>query len=98
MADDVVSNIRCGKSVTPPSTGRAGQDWVAEFYDTNIAPNQLRITCMNFSVRDPQRGRAELGAAHHFDNGITSSCAGLVQLPVTTRVDPNMRATGTSTL
>ena len=65
MADDVVVEDPIGKSVTnPEGTGVRGKDGVAEFYDTNIAANQLRITCEEtFPSSDAIRGRAYLGAA-----------------------------------
>lgn len=46
MADDVVLEDPIGEAVTnPDGTGVRGKAAVAEFYDTNIGPNQLRITC-----------------------------------------------------
>lgn len=46
MADDVVIEDPIGKSVTnPDGTGVKGKDGVAAFYDTNIAANNLTITC-----------------------------------------------------
>ena len=42
MADDVVIEDPIGKSITnPDGTGVRGKEAVAEFYDTNIAANQL---------------------------------------------------------
>ena len=65
MADDVVVEDPIGKSVTnPDGTGVRGKDGVAGFYDTNIATNQLTITCEEtFPSSDPARDRAYLGAA-----------------------------------
>lgn len=46
MADDVVVEDPIGKSVTnPDGTGVRGKEAVGAFFDTNIAANQLTITC-----------------------------------------------------
>ena len=46
MADDVVIEDPIGPSVTnPDGTGVRGKAAVAAFYDANIGPNQLTITC-----------------------------------------------------
>lgn len=46
MADDVVMEDPIGASVTnPDGNGVRGKEAVAAFYDTNIAHNNLRITC-----------------------------------------------------
>ena len=55
MADDVVVEDPIGTSVTnPDGTGVRGKEAVAQFYDTNIAANNLRITCEEtFPSSDP---------------------------------------------
>ncbi len=46
MADDIVVEDPIGESVTnPDGTGARGKAAVAAFYDANIGPNQLRVTC-----------------------------------------------------
>ena len=65
MADDVVVEDPIGKSITnPDGTGVRGKDGVAEFYDTNIAANQLTHHLRgDVSVQRSRRDRAYLGAA-----------------------------------
>jgi steroid delta-isomerase len=79
MADDVVVEDPIGKSVTnPDGTGVRGKDGVAEFYDTNIAANQLRITCEEtFPSSDPNEIAHILVLRSKFDSGITSSVRGV---------------------
>ena len=79
MADDVVVEDPIGKSVTnPEGTGVRGKDRVAEFYDTNVAANQLRITCEEtFLSSDPNEVAHILVLRSKFDNGITSSVRGV---------------------
>ncbi len=46
MADDVVLEDPIGEAVTnPDGTGVRGKAAVADFFDANIGPNRLRITC-----------------------------------------------------
>jgi steroid Delta-isomerase len=46
MAEDVVIEDPIGQAITnPDGTGVRGKDAVSAFYDTNIATNNLRITC-----------------------------------------------------
>ena len=79
MADDVVIEDPIGKSITnPDGTGVRGKDAVAEFYDTNIAANQLTITCEEtFPSSDPAEIAHILVLGSKFDNGITSSVRGV---------------------
>src|ERR1700761_5779221 len=79
MADDVVIEDPIGKSITnPDGTGVRGRDAVAEFYDTNIAANQLSITCEEtFPSSDPTEIAHILVLRSKFDNGITSSVRGV---------------------
>ena len=79
MADDVVIEDPIGKSITnPDGNGVRGKDAVAEFYDTNIAANQLTITCEEtFPSSDPTEIAHILVLGSKFDNGITSSVRGV---------------------
>jgi len=79
MADDVVIEDPIGKSITnPDGTGVRGKDAVAGFYDTNIAANQLTITCEEtFPSSDPTEIAHILVLGSKFDNGITSSVRGV---------------------
>jgi steroid delta-isomerase len=79
MADDVVIEDPIGKSITnPDGTGVRGKGAVAAFYDTNIAANQLTITCEEtFPSSDPAEIAHILVLGSKFDNGITSSVRGV---------------------
>jgi steroid Delta-isomerase len=79
MADDVVIEDPIGKSITnPDGTGVQGKGAVAAFYDTNIAANQLTITCEEtFPSSDPAEIAHILVLGSKFDNGITSSVRGV---------------------
>jgi steroid delta-isomerase len=79
MADDVVIEDPIGKSITnPDGAGVRGKDAVAAFYDTNIAANQLTITCEEtFPSSDPAKIAHILALGSKFDNGITSSVRGV---------------------
>ena len=75
MADDVVVEDPIGKAVTnPDGTGVRGKEGVGGFYDTNIAANQLTITCEEtFPSSSPNEIAHILLLDSKFDNGITSS-------------------------
>ena len=46
MADDVVVEDPIGQSFTnPDGNGLRGKEAVGAFYDANIGPNELRVTC-----------------------------------------------------
>lgn len=46
MSEDIVVEDPIGEAVTnPDGTGVRGKAALAAFYDANIGPNQLRITC-----------------------------------------------------
>ncbi|BBX46562.1 ketosteroid isomerase family protein [Mycobacterium cookii] len=79
MADDVVIEDPIGKSITNPGgNGVRGKDAVGEFYDTNIATNQLTITCEEtFPSSDPAEIAHILVLRSKFDNGITSKVRGV---------------------
>jgi len=76
---DVVVEDPIGKSVTnPEGTGVRGKDGVAGFYDTNIAANQLTISCEEtFPSSDPNEIAHILVLRSKFDNGISSAVRGV---------------------
>ncbi len=79
MADDVVVEDPIGKSVTnPDGTGVKGKEGVATFYDTNIAANQLKITCEEtFPSSSPNEIAHILVLDSKFEGGFTSSVRGV---------------------
>ncbi|EPQ45411.1 steroid delta-isomerase [Mycobacterium pseudoshottsii JCM 15466] len=79
MADDIVIEDPIGKSVTnPDGTGVRGKDGVANFYDTNIAANQLSITCEEtFPSSSPNEIAHILVLRSRFDDGFTSEVRGV---------------------
>ncbi|AXN46861.1 Nuclear transport factor 2 (NTF2) domain protein [Mycobacterium marinum] len=79
MADDIVIEDPIGKSVTnPDGTGVRGKDGVANFYDTNIAANQLSITCEEtFPSSSPNEIAHILVLRSRFDGGFTSEVRGV---------------------
>jgi steroid delta-isomerase len=79
MADDVIIEDPIGKSVTnPDGTGVRGKDGVAAFFDTNIAANQLTITCEEtFPSSSPDEIAHILVLHSKFDNGLTSTVRGV---------------------
>jgi steroid delta-isomerase len=79
MADDVVIEDPIGKSVTNPNgTGVRGKDGVAAFFDTNIAANQLAITCEEtFPSSSPNEIAHILVLRSKFDDGLTSTVRGV---------------------
>lgn len=79
MADDVVVEDPIGKSVTnPDGTGVKGKEGVATFYDTNIAANQLTITCEEtFPSSSPNEIAHILVLNSKFEGGFTSEVRGV---------------------
>jgi steroid delta-isomerase len=79
MADDVVVEDPIGTALTnPDGTGVRGKEAVAGFYDTNIAANQLTITCEEtFPSSDPNEIAHILMLHSKFDNGISSEVRGV---------------------
>lgn len=79
MADDVVVEDPIGKSVTnPDGTGVKGKEGVATFYDTNIAANQLTITCEEtFPSSSPNEIAHILVLHSKFEGGFTSEVRGV---------------------
>jgi steroid delta-isomerase len=79
MADDVVVEDPIGKSVTnPDGDGIKGKDNVAAFYDNNIGPNQLTITCEEtFPSSSPNEIAHILVLHSRFEGGFTSKVRGV---------------------
>ncbi|ORA08865.1 ketosteroid isomerase family protein [Mycobacterium arosiense] len=79
MSDDVVIEDPIGKSVTnPDGTGVRGKKAVGAFFDTNIAANQLSITCEEtFPSSSPYEAAHILVLNSKFDGGLSSSVRGV---------------------
>ena len=79
MADDVVVEDPIGKSVTnPDGAGVRGKEGVGTFFDTNIAANQLTITCEEtFPSSSPDEIAHILVLDSKFEGGLTSSVRGV---------------------
>jgi steroid Delta-isomerase len=79
MTDDVVIEDPIGKSVTnPDGTGVLGKEAVGAFFDNNIAPNQLTITCEEtFPSSSPDEIAHILVLHSKFEGGFTSTVRGV---------------------
>jgi steroid delta-isomerase len=79
MTDDVVIEDPIGKSVTnPDGTGVRGKAAVGEFFDNNIAQNQLTITCEEtFPSSSPDEIAHILVLQSRFEGGVTSKVRGV---------------------
>jgi steroid Delta-isomerase len=79
MADDVVIEDPIGPSVTnPDGTGVRGKEAAAAFYDSNIAANNLMITCEEtFPSSSPNEIAHILVLRSRFENGFTSTVRGI---------------------
>jgi steroid delta-isomerase len=79
MADDIVIEDPIGPSVTnPDGNGVRGKDAAAAFYDSNIAANNLRITCEEtFPSSSPNEIAHILVLRSRFENGFTSTVRGI---------------------
>ncbi|CAN3130907.1 nuclear transport factor 2 family protein [Mycobacterium sp. smrl_JER01] len=79
MAEDVVLEDPIGEAVTnPDGTGVRGKDAVAAFYDANIGPNQLRITCeATFPSSSPTEIAYILVLETSFPNGFVATVRGV---------------------
>jgi steroid delta-isomerase len=79
MTDDVVIEDPIGKSVTnPDGTGVRGKEAVGAFFDNNIAPNQLTITCEEtFPSSSPDEIAHILVLRSKFEGGLTSAVRGV---------------------
>jgi steroid delta-isomerase len=79
MADDVLIEDPIGQAITnPDGTGVHGKDGVAAFYDTNIATNNLSITCEeSFPSSSPLEVAHILVLSSRFEGGLTSTVRGV---------------------
>jgi steroid delta-isomerase len=79
MADDVVIEDPIGKSVTnPDGNGVRGKDAVSAFFDSNIAKNNLRITCEEtFPSSSPDEVAHILVLRSAFEGGLHSTVRGI---------------------
>jgi steroid delta-isomerase len=79
MADNIVIEDPIGASITnPDGLGVRGKRAAAEFYDTNIAVNTLRVTCEEtFPSSSPNEIAHILQLHSEFENGFTSTVRGV---------------------
>lgn len=79
MADDVVIEDPIGPAITnPDGRGVRGKDALAAFYDTNIAPNTLTVTCEEtFPSSSPHEVAHILVLRSRFEGGFTSTVRGV---------------------
>lgn len=79
MADDVVVEDPIGEAITnPDGSGVRGKEAVAAFYDANIAPNTLTVTCEEtFPSSSPTEIAYILVLHTRFPNGFTATVRGV---------------------
>ena len=79
MADDIVIEDPIGKAITnPDGTGVRGKAAVEEFFDTNIATNNLRVECEETFFSSSDLEIAHILTLHSsFDNGLKSHVRGV---------------------
>jgi steroid Delta-isomerase len=79
MADDVVIEDPIGKSFTnPDGNGLHGKEAVGAFYDANIGPNELKVTCEEtFPSSSPNEIAHILVLRTKFENGMVSTVRGV---------------------
>lgn len=79
MADDILVEDPIGAAVTnPDGTGVRGKDALGAFYDTNIGPNQLTVTCeATFPSSSPNEIAYILVLRTEFPNGFVASVRGV---------------------
>ena len=79
MADDVVVEDPIGEAVTnPDGTGVKGKEALGGFYDTNIGPNQLTVTCeATFPSSSPDEIAYILILRTEFPNGFVATVRGI---------------------
>jgi steroid delta-isomerase len=79
MADDVVVEDPIGQAITnPDGNGVRGKEAVAGFYDSNIAANNLRVTCEEtFPSSSPNEVAHILVLRSQFEGGLTSTVRGV---------------------
>lgn len=79
MADDVVIEDPIGQAITNPTgEGVRGRAAVEEFYDTNIAVNNLTIECEEtFPSSSPQEVAHLMTLTSRFEDGLVSVVRGV---------------------
>ncbi len=79
MAADVVIEDPIGTSITnPDGMGIRGKDAVAAFYDTNIAVNNLTVTCEeSFPSSSANEVAHIMVLRSEFEGGVTSAVRGV---------------------
>ena len=79
MADDVVIEDPIGEAITnPDGRGVRGKAAAADFYDANIAINNLTVTCEEtFPSSSPNEVAHILVLRSRFDGGVTSTVRGV---------------------
>jgi steroid delta-isomerase len=79
MADDVVIEDPIGQFVTnPDGQGLRGKEAVGAFFDQNIGPNKLTVTCEEtFPSSSPQEIAHILVLHTKFPNGFASTVRGV---------------------
>jgi steroid Delta-isomerase len=79
MSDDVVIEDPIGQAITnPDGQGIRGKDGVRGFFDQNIGPNTLTVTCEEtFPSSSPNEIAHILILQTKFDNGFTSTVRGI---------------------
>ena len=79
MAEDVCIEDPIGAAPTnPDGKGIRGKAAVSEFYDKNIGPGQIRITCQESHVAgSPLEAAHVLTLENTFPNGMTSRVTGI---------------------
>lgn len=79
MADDIVVEDPIGEAVTnPDGTGVKGKEALGAFYDTNIGPNELTVTCEEtFPSSSPNEIAYILVLRTKFPNGFTATVRGV---------------------
>ena len=80
MADDVVIEDPIGVGITnPDGHGAFGTDAVAAFFDANIAPNALTVTCEEtFPSSDPREAAHVLVLRTEFPGGLVATVRGVL--------------------
>jgi len=79
MAPDIVIEDPIGKSITnPDGKGIRGKENASAFYDSNIAINNLRVTCEEtFPSSSPNEVAHILVLRSQFEGGLTSTVRGV---------------------
>ncbi|WP_422744592.1 nuclear transport factor 2 family protein [Mycobacterium sp. WMMD1722] len=79
MSEDIVIEDPIGQSVTnPDGTGVRGKQAVGEFFDANIGPNQLTVTCeATFPSSSPTEIAYILVLRTRFPNGFVATVRGV---------------------